>query len=95
MNSPDDTERCDLINRLFRIMCDETDLDGTCAYFSSAEFIDDTLYVDVNFDCESTSYDDKHRKLIDDLLLIAKRIVKGPVIIVARSCPMYFGDTNV
>lgn len=96
MNLPNDVDaaRFDRLVRLFADVCDEAHLGSTCAYFRAAEVLDGTLYVDVDFDCDTTEFDEKHRKLIDDLLVIARRGIDGPAIITARSCPKYFGDRD-
>lgn len=96
MNSPNDVDHARLgrLVSLLEDVCHEADLGSTGVYFRAAEVLDGVLYVDVDFDCATTEFDEKHRKLLDDLLVIARRGIAGPAVIAARSRPEYFGDTG-
>ena len=87
-------ERLDLLAPIIEASCLDADLGSTGCEFVKAEILDGILYVAIDFDCDTTDFDEHHRKLIDDLLVICRRGMNGWAIVVARSCPKYFGDTE-
>lgn len=74
--------------------CENADLGSFGAYFRAVEQLGDVTYFDIDFDFDGADYDDRYLSLIDDLLAIARRVMGGRVIVVARSSPQYFGDTE-